>query len=310
MNIVEEKIFQEAFSNKVIHVIAPASGISLEKIKALSSISTLELNIPELLLSDEVPYHANSDENRFQFIKAALWDCADHSVVWALRGGYGTARLIEQLRKLPIPRYPKTVIGFSDITALHLFLSQQWHWNTIHASGISQILDREQEAENYLRIAEILSKKVTYQDIQELRPLNHEAKKNNKITGRLTGGNLTLVESSIGTCWEAQTARKIVFLEEVGEKGYRVDRSLYHLYQAGLLKDVKAIVLGQFIEPVGDGFISFALQRFADEINSYGTPVYKTEQFGHGNRNYPLIYNAEAEILYSDSPILRMKLPS
>jgi muramoyltetrapeptide carboxypeptidase len=114
------------------------------------------------------------------------------------------------------------------------------------------------------------------------------------IIGDLAGGNLTLVENSIGTCWQIQTTKKIIFLEEINEQGYRVDRSLNHIRQAGLLVDVAAIVLGDFThEKEGRLNIDYALARFAQEIT---IPIYQSKQFGHGFRNHPLIYNSPATI--------------
>lgn len=310
--VLQEKCFQEAFRNKIIQMVAPASSTSPEKMIALRAINDLNINIPVTLLSDDIPYHANNDDQRFELLKTALMDESDNTLIWALRGGYGCARLLDKLHELPIPLHQKTFIGFSDNTALHLFLSQHWHWATIHGSVLTQLLDPEQNPENFIRIAEIISKKVEYQTIESLMLFNKTATQHPLIQGPLTGGNLTLLEDSIGTHWEVQTAGKILFIEEVGEKGYRIDRSLYHLFQAGLFKQVKAIIFGEFLEAPGDSLASFALKRFAEEMDVRGIPVYKTDQFGHGNQNMPFIYQAHSEVFLrknENSAIFRMKLP-
>ncbi len=307
--IIQTKQFQEAFRHKIIQVVAPASGAALEKMTALRAIKTLNFHIPDDLLSNEIPYHAHNDEYRFQQLKSALLDNAEEKIIWMLRGGYGCARLLDRLRELPVPRHQKIVIGFSDITALHLFLSQHWHWPTIHGSVLTQLVNTEQLPENFLRIAEIITKKVSYQTIEPLVPLNSIAEFNEGIQGQLTGGNLTLLEDSIGTHWQVQTQGKIMFVEEVGEKAYRIDRSLYHLFQAGIFKEVKAIILGDFLEPEGESQTHFALNRFAEDMSLQGIPVYKTDQFGHGKRNVPLIYHADSEIFFKKdkkTAVLRM----
>ena len=316
-NNLRLKEIQQAFEGKTIRVIAPASGTSPEKIDALRLMAQqaekLSLEIPLDLLSNDVPYHSGSDEHRLEQLKSVLFDSRSNIVIWTLRGGYGSARLLSQLNKLPKPKVPKVFIGFSDNTALHLFLSQQWGWSTIHASGFAQLLDPNQETENFQRIAQVISQEVPEQSIQHLKPLNKAATENRAVKGCLTGGNLTILENSIGTFWQVKTAGKILFLEEVGEKGYRVDRTLYHLYEANLFQDVQAIVLGQFLEPSQDGTMAFALARFAGEMDQVssnqrkGIPVYQTDQFGHGNKNYPLIYNAESEI---NAGTLSMKVRS
>ena len=109
----------------------------------------------------------------------------------------------------------------------------------------------------------------------------------------MQGGNLTIVESSIGTRWQIETAGALLFLEDVGEKGYRIDRSLNHLRQAGLLNHVEGIIFGECSGPDEKG-IRVAIERFAHETP---IPVYQTDQFGHGQINYPIMYHAAAEII-------------
>jgi muramoyltetrapeptide carboxypeptidase len=292
-----DPFFQKSFNTQKIKVVAPASGACLKKIAILKQLTQINLEIPANIVTNNCLFHANSDEERFRQLEAALYDKANDIVIWALRGGYGSARLINKLMELKAPKQEKIFIGFSDITALHLFLSQQWNWHTIHGCGLIQILDKNQDPKNYFKIADIVSKKQSIQSISNLKPLNKEAVKRNKIKGCLTGGNLTLVENSIGTSWQVKTAGKIVFLEDTGEKGYRIDRSLHHLWQAGLLREVSAIIFGDFIIKTKNNGISIALDRFAQDIN---IPVYKTNQFGHGNINYPLVYNSTAEVVPSN----------
>ena len=288
--------FQEAFRSKIIKVVAPASGMSLEQIAKLQALPGLSVEMPSNIITQDIMFHASSDENRFEQLHAALFDDSCKSVIWTLRGGYGSARLLDRLKALTPPRQEKILIGFSDNTALHLFLSQSWHWRTIHASGFAQLLSPEQDPQNYIRIAELVHHQITHQALTDLKPLNNVATQSVKTTGRMQGGNLTLVESSIGTHWEIKTKGTLLFLEEVGEKGYRIDRSLHHLYQAGLLKDVNAIVFGTCSGPDKKG-IRVALDRFAQEMM---IPVYQTNQFGHDKINYPIKYASMAEITPAD----------
>lgn len=295
--ILQNKLFQDLLGSRTIKIVAPASGTSLEKIAQLQLLPGLTIEIPPAIINQEVLFHATGDEERFNQLKKALYDPSSQTIVWTLRGGYGSSRLIDKLSLLPQPEYEKNFIGFSDNTALHLFLSQQWGWQTIHGSGFAQLLDKNQDPQNFMRIAEMIANTKKTYSISRLKPLNSKAITNQGIKGSLTGGNLTLIETSIGTHWQAKTAGKIIFLEEVGEKGYRVDRSLNHLSQSGLFDDVKAIILGAFTHKTDAKAIHIALERFSKEINR---PVYKTDQFGHDDVNYPLIYNSMAEITLLD----------
>ncbi len=291
--IVHDSHFQQAMSIRKIKLVAPGSGTEPEQIQQLHSFQFLNVEIPENLVTKAIAFHANSDEERLKLLKSALNDNSKNTIVWSLRGGYGSARLINDLNKLPKPKYEKVFIGYSDMTALHLFLSQNWQWKTINGAGLLDLLNAKKDPQNFEKIVDILSKKNRFASITNLKLLNPAQFKQVKLTGPLTGGNLTIVQTSLGTNWQIQTAGKILFLEDVGEKGYQVDRALNQLKQAGVLKNVKAIVFGDFADPVDDK-VDLALDRFAQEMKM---PVFKTDQFGHGKKNYPLIYNAASEIV-------------
>jgi len=249
------------------------------------------------------PFHTHTDLKRFQHLKEALLDKSS-DIIWALRGGYGSAKLIDRLVKMKKPKKEKIFIGFSDITALHLFFSQHWGWKTIHAHGLTGLLQPELEPQNFKAIANIIAQKTDVAIIKNLKPLNARAQKTKKATGLLTGGNATLIQTGIGTCWQIHTEKKILFLEDVNEKAYKVDRLLNHLKQAQLFQKVKAIVFGKFSDTLTDTDVP--LKRFASEIN---VPVFKTDQFGHGNLNCPLIYNARSEVVPAGKRFaLRMKI--
>ncbi|MCL2001062.1 MAG: LD-carboxypeptidase [Planctomycetes bacterium] len=288
--------FFQALALCKILLIAPSSGVSSERVEAVGAIPGLRLTIPEHLFTTQVPYHSSGDENRFNGLREALQNDAPDTILWSLRGGYGAARLLPELRKIPPPAREKILIGYSDLTALHLFLAQEWGWKTIHGAMLTELLNPGKDPENFLRIADLIAKRLAPDlpivvEIDGLVPLNEPAKEAAPIEGLLTGGNLTLVQNSIGTDWEIQTRDKIVFFEDNGESGYKIDRYLNHLKQAGLLNSVKAVVFGDFT--ASDEFMEFALRRFADEN---AVPMYKSDAFGHGVKNYPLVYNAPATI--------------
>lgn len=293
-SVVYNQQFVNNLSHLDIQVLAPAGGAVQERIAKLRELHYL--NVPENIIDATIPYHSKTDVTRFRFLQELLVDHRKNTILWALRGGYGSARLIDELMKMSKPPQQILLIGYSDITVLHLFLSQQWKWQSIHGAMLNELLDTGKDPKNFEKISDLLSGKTTIAKLEALKPLNKLAKTSSKITGLLTGGNLTVVGTSLGTPWQIQADNKIVFLEDVDEDGYRVDRVLNHLKQAGVFKNVKAIVLGEFLASKTGTIeeINFALQRFADEVN---IPVYKTNEFGHGTINYPLIYNAQSEIL-------------
>ncbi len=286
--ILKDRRFLQAFFSHAIHLIAPASSGSPDILRALGELSELNIHIPKSLLAKGIPYHANSDQERLRLFKAAIRD-PKTDILWALRGGYGSARLIEQLAKMKKPKKEKYFIGSSDITALHLFLSQHWGWKTIHASGLQGLFNPTLSLTTFKALADILTHQYPIL-LKNLKPLNEKAATRRKITGELTGGNATLVQNSMGTCWEMDPQKKIIFLEDVNEPAYKIDRLLLHIKQAGGFNAAKAIVFGDFSGPSDT---TFTLKRFAQEIK---LPVFKTNQFGHGQKNHPLIYLSQCEI--------------
>lgn len=298
---LKESKFLNDLSKYQILMIAPASKAETEKLQALKTIPGLNLKVPETIFSDDIIFHANSDENRFAFLKEALETEEPNTIVWSFRGGYGVARLLDKLKTLPKPKTEKLVVGYSDLTALHLFLSQNWGWKTIQGAMLLDLLKPNKDPNNFLKLSDLLAKiqnkntDITA-EISHLVPLNESAKHLTTTEGLLTGGNLTMVETSLGTNWQIQSKNKILFFEDESEKGYKVDRSLMHLKQAGVFEGAKAIVFGDFT--VGDEFNNLALQRFAQETE---IPVFKTNEFGHGIKNYPIIYNANSTIQKSEN---------
>lgn len=290
--------FISLLQNKTITIVAPASSVDDLSMTALKNIQshTLDLKIKfpvGCFEGSRLPFHASSDENRFKCLKNALFDKTDH-VVWAIRGGYGSAKLIDKLMTLKKPDKEKFFIGFSDITALHLFLTQHWGWKTIHGSVFTELLQDNKQRTNFTKIAAIISGTVKQAIISDLLPLNEQANKITEIRGALTGGNLTIIQTSIGTKWQIQTIDKILFLEDHNIKPYQLDRTLYHLRQAGLLSNVRAILLGAYGSDDED--IMRVLKDFASVLN---IPVFKTNRIGHGAINDPIIYNTESKIIRS-----------
>jgi muramoyltetrapeptide carboxypeptidase len=300
--VVYDPEFQQRVAAHPIKLVAPASGTDPKRVEKLRSLPYLD--IPENLMEHAIVYHSTTDKERLAFLKKALYDSPNHSVVWSLRGGYGSARLIDELKKLPKPKHEKIFIGYSDITALHLFLAQEWNWKPVHGAVLNELLIPSRDPQNFQRLASLIAARTNKNSsstmknpsakiwIDQLKPLNSEARKLKKVSGLLTGGNITMIETSLGTDWQIQSQDKILFLEDVNMEGYQLDRALYHLKQAGVFKNVRAIVFGDLIKYPEE--INFALDRFAAEIQ---IPVFKTNQFGHGTQNFPLVYHAESAIV-------------
>lgn len=293
--------FAKLLKNIPIKVVAPASGINKGELATLKSLVSLRLNIPKGTFDQRQSiFHANSDSLRFKYLKDALLD-DPNLVVWCLRGGYGSAKLIPALLALPVPVEAKIFIGYSDITALHIFLTQEWGWKTIHGAGIVEMIKSDKDPANFTKIAQIIAKKIDQATIEQLVPINQVAQYTHVIKGKLTGGNITVLQTSIGTSWQVKTNDKILFLEDTHIKAYQLDRSLLHFTQCGLLKDIKSIIFGCCGDDNKD--IMDTLKNFASTL---AIPVFKTNRFGHGAVNDPIIYNTASQIVRTREGIFKL----
>lgn len=284
-----------------IEVVAPASGKPAEIMRDLQNLPGMSLDFPAHCFKTPTNFHSAPDKLRGQCLKEALLS-KKSDIVWALRGGYGSPKLIEELAKLEKPARAKYFIGYSDITVLHIFLAQGWGWKTIHGSGIAEIIDNDKARENFVKIANIVTGKVDQAVISGLALMNKMVASDKEVKGTLTGGNLTMVVTTIGTPWQIKTNDKILFLEEVGIKPYQLDRTLYHLKHAGLLDNIKAIIFGEFGEPKEN------LQILQDFANQAQVPVFKTNRFGHSKYNDPIVYNSNGFISLQKDKTFDLKM--
>lgn len=282
----------------VIEIIAPSSGTPDNTVPqdAVSYLEEqgFELRIPNDLFSKEsLIYEANTAEYRLaHFLKAANDDSVD--TIMALRGGYSAAKWVHMLASHDLPK-EKFVVGFSDVTALLLVLHQQFDWKCVHGMGLGQLPNKITK-ESIDATLGIITGATTSMDIPGLILMNNI---DTPIYGTLTGGNLSILQTSIGTSWQIDCSGKIVFIEDVNEPGYKIDRMFEHLIQSGTLDGAKAIVLGDFSRNTGeiDTVTQHALTLFATRMEDQNCAVLKVNKaFGHGENNTPLVLGSDAYI--------------
>jgi muramoyltetrapeptide carboxypeptidase len=276
-----------------VEVIAPASRCSdsqLVQLKELLESWQLNCIIQDDIFSEDI-LCANTDEMRFEHLKNALQNPKTKAIISA-RGGYGSMRLIPRLAKINPPHSIKIFVGMSDTTCLHLDLQQRWAWPTIHGAASADKFSKESIAS----LKSVLFAESMEIKFPQLTPLNKYAREKRVIKSSVTGGNLTIIQAGIGTSWQMDGRDKIILLEEVGERAYRVDRMLEHLHQANIFSKVAAILLADFLggdEPNGSSLIEPVLQRFADSID---IPVLRIEGIGHGPVNFSIPCGTEAHL--------------
>lgn len=290
-----------------VQIIAPGSAAPVETlIQGAEYLKSWGL-VPKYsddLLNPQL-YLSNTDKYRLESFKKAITD-KKIKAIWCLRGGYGALRLIPELIKLKPPHAKKILIGYSDVTSLHLFLNQKWQWPTLHAPLLDRLgVDSKQNQLSEQNLLELKSSlfKFDHQLIfKNLIPLNKSAQQKKLIEATLTGGNLTVLTSSLATSIQANCDHKILFLEELCERGYRIDRCLQQLKQAGIFKKVSAVVLGDFIkgeERDGRDLVPETLTRFFSEFKF---PVFKGVEAGHSDLQRPLYFNTRTVLTCGPSP--------
>jgi muramoyltetrapeptide carboxypeptidase len=218
--------------------------------------------------------------------------------LFCTRGGYGAARILPLLHPQAIVSAPpKWVVGFSDVTSLFCFLHAQAGLVVLHAPclaapGVMSSAQREQNLAA-LRAALFGAPAPEGYAAQWLhRPINMPA----AVSGRLMGGCLAILTTTLGTPWSVDTRDAILFLEDTDEAPYRIDRMLTHLRNAGKLSHVRAVVFGHLQRCDGDppGLLGEAL---ADLFREAPFPVAVGLPCGHGDPNLPLALGAEYELV-------------
>ncbi len=295
----------------VVDVIAPSSGSSKKEFKdAIKFLVKFGLTprYPRDILGKDI-LCANTDKKRFQYLKDAI-QTKDSKAIWCLRGGYGSARLLPELNKLRKPAHCKLFIGYSDTTALHTFFINKWDWSTLHGTMLEELGRGEGGQREIADFQNILFRRKTEIEYNKLKAMNQIAKDKRVINSKCVGGNLAIIEASIGTPWQFNGKGKIVIIEDIGERGYRIDRMLVHLEQAGIFKGVKALVFGDFVggeENQEEDCVYLwrdVQKRFAKDAKF---PVYKGLAFGHGPFQRPVPFNTKSQLILGRSGKLKIQ---
>lgn len=297
-NLNLSKSWQALHAGDIIEIIAPASPC----LKTEAPLAQIQEYLTSWGLVPRIPTNifgkdllcANTDELRFEFLKNALVN-SESKAIWCLRGGYGSARLIPKLAALGLTNItPKLFIGMSDITALHLFLQQAFGWATLHGPSARQVTDNDVDAANIQELKKIIFGQQQKLYYDNLTFLNDKNLGDQELHTSIIGGNLCLIQNSIGTLWQINADNKILFLEETSERGYRIDRMLQHLEQAHVFDGILAVILGDFSggkEPDGSSLVEPVLKRFAENCNF---PVLRCPGVGHERFNRPLPLGTKA----------------
>ncbi|MBM0066668.1 S66 peptidase family protein [Alkalicoccobacillus gibsonii] len=267
-----------------IGLIAPSSPPSLNQLEnGIKLYEGYGLNVKigrSIHLTDG--YLAGSDIDRADDLMEMFQD-PEIKGVFCAYGGYGSARMVEFIDFNVIKANPKVFWGYSDVTFLHQVICQRTGLVTFHGPMMSSDLGGEVHpfTETYLKQV-FTPTTITYDPtISDLTVLNSNEKK--KVSGPIVGGNLSLLVSSLGTPYEIDTKGKLLFLEDVGEEPYRLDRMFNQLRLANKLQDAQGIIVGDFheCEPFKRKESQDVDEVVTHHLSMAGTPAIIGVQAGH-----------------------------
>lgn len=279
---------------QTIGIVAPASKADETFVlKACDTITSwgFQVYMANHWLTPNSVYLSATDDQRLADLQHML-DNPDIQTIFCARGGYGTTRIIDRLRFDKFVRQPKWIVGFSDITALHLKL-QRVGVESIHGCMPVQFHKAE-----YGQSIELLRKLIIGESPSPIIADGFSYNRKGTGAGRLIGGNLSLVVDALGTSTNPETEGKILVLEEVGEPLYKIDRMLMQLKRAGKLSHLAGLVIGQFTDTQPDKkpFDDTLEQIVLDKVRDLPYPVAFGFPIGHEAPNLPWPYSAMATL--------------
>jgi len=233
--------------------------------------------------------YAGTDADRLADLTAALTDPAVKAILCS-RGGYGAVHLLESLARFPLENNPKWIIGFSDISALHALMTSRGI-ASIHAPMTKHIADYGADDPDTAALFSILrGESVRY----ELPP--HPADRHGSADGMLVGGNLAVIAGLIGTPFDVLKPGRILFIEDVAEPIYKIERIFYQLQLSGVLARLAGLIVGKFTNYSGDDDNPSMEAMIERMVAPYDYPVAFGAPIGHVRHNIPLICGAGATL--------------
>lgn len=240
---------------------------------------------------------AGSDDLRASDFQQML-DNPNIKAIWCARGGYGTVRIIDKLNFSTFKKYPKWIIGYSDVTVLHSHI-HNFGIETLHAQMCLEIENKSPETTESIRkvlFGEDYSIEISHKDYFASSGI---------YSGELIGGNLSVLYSLCGSASEMETDDKILFIEDLDEMLYHIDRMMINLKRSGYLKNLKALVIGGMTQ-MKDNKVYFgktAEEIIVELVKDYNYPVIQNFPAGHIADNRALIFGREIKIDIQPSKI-------
>ena len=278
-----------------VALVAPAGPVSRRALsQARSALRALDLDVETIgEPTARLRYLAGPDEARVKALHEAFAD-PEVRAIFALRGGYGTTRLLPLLNLDLIRANPTIFIGSSDVTALLTVLIQQAGLVAFHGPGAADAFFRQADPAVLERFWRLVSAPTP---LGQVRPGELRALRGGRARGRLVGGCLSLLAATSGTPWQLEAQGAVLFLEDVGEAAYRIDRMLTQLDQAGVIEGVVAVVVGEMVRCLVPRGEAWSLDEvLLDRLGPLKVPILAGFPAGHGRNEVVLPLGVEVEV--------------
>jgi len=279
-------------NNDQIRIISPSGVINPDYIDgAKKTLTSWGLSPSEgQYARAEYGRFAGTHSQRVADVQQALDDPAVKAILCS-RGGYGLAPIIDKLDFSVFQKSPKWLIGFSDISILHNAITNLGI-ASIHGVMTKYFTELPPDAEQLQGIKDILFGKFPTYTLPS-QPLNRAG----QATGKLIGGNLSVLLGLRGSKFDMQLQNNILFLEDVGEKPYQIDRMMQSLRLSGALAQISGLVVGQFSETSEDPLMNRSIVEIIyDAVSDYDYPVCFDFPAGHVDYNLPLVLGTQAHL--------------
>lgn len=253
-------------------------------------------------LFEQQNQYAGSDAIRTKSLQSVL-DDEDIKAILCARGGYGTVRIVDGLDYTLFNLSPKWIIGYSDITVLHSHLFANFNVPSIHAAMAFNMQTDRAHAQSIESL-----RKVLFAEPNAIQFAKHSLNQHQKnVTGILTGGNLSVLYSIMGSESDMDYSDKILFLEDLDEYLYHIDRMMMCMKRAGKLQSLKALVIGDMSD-MKDNAVPFgktALEIIADTVSEYNYPVFFGAPCGHEKRNLAMVFGVAYDLICEEEVVLK-----
>lgn len=287
-------------TGSVIGISAPSSSFSPEKFKngveILKSLG-LKVKFSQEIASRKVGYLAGSDEERAAELSSMLNDPDIDAIMFA-RGGYGIQRIMPLLDFSSFKKNPKLVIGYSDLTALTSYITSSLKTVCLYGPVVTALSEN-----NEVTIASLNRAIRSSQSLEPIQSQAFQVLKSGEAKGRLLGGCLSLLSSSIGTEYELKADGGILFIEDFNENIYKYDRMLTHLKNSGILKNVNGIVFGS-MGLVEDEKPEQLWNMVSDVLSDFDGPVLAGLSSGHTAPFFTLPLGVECKLVTDEPGII------